>query len=116
MQVYKPNNKSTTTTSKVVWETSNSDFCILYRSSCRGCYRATEARRTTHRYGSYSNYLTTMLPRLIRAKARKQYRVCVHLFAANIIVKCMCVLYCLLRAIMPMVREKKWQKLKADLT
>lgn len=30
MQVYKPNNKSTTTTSsKVVWETSNSDFCIL---------------------------------------------------------------------------------------
>ena len=30
MQVYKPNNKSTiTTSSKVVWETSNSDFCIL---------------------------------------------------------------------------------------
>ena len=61
-----------------------------------------------------TTYLTTMLPRLIRAKARKQYRVCAP-FCSKYYCE-VCVLYCLLRAIMPMVREKKWQKLKADLT
>ena len=78
MQVYKPNNTSTTT-SKVVWETSNSDFCILEEQLQRllpcDCCDGSKAH-DTHRYWSYR---TTMLVRLIRAKARKQYRV--HLFA-----------------------------------